>query len=147
MATIDVSKIDGFEAMTADQKLEALLGLEIPDEVDMSQFIAKSLFDKKASELAEANRKLKDKMTDDEQKQAEEAQKFKDMQDEIEKLKASNDELTKNNLISEYTTKYLSQGYSAENAQESAKALASNDFNKVFEIGEKHRKEMEEKIK
>lgn len=74
MAQIDVSTIPGYEEMTADQKLEAVLGLEIPDKVDTSKLISKELFDRKASELAEANRKLKSKMSEDEQKQAEAAE-------------------------------------------------------------------------
>ena len=68
MAQFDTSTIEGFEGMTPEQKVEALLKAEIPENVDMSKFISKEQFDKKASELAEANKKLKSKMTEDEQK-------------------------------------------------------------------------------
>ena len=36
MATIDTSTIEGFDSMTADEKVTALLGLQIPDAVDLS---------------------------------------------------------------------------------------------------------------
>ena len=36
MATIDTSMIEGFDSMTADQKVEALLKAEVPEKVDLS---------------------------------------------------------------------------------------------------------------
>lgn len=59
MAKIDTSKIEGYAGMTPDQKVAALEGLTIPDEVDLSQYVSKSTFDKKASEAAESSRQLK----------------------------------------------------------------------------------------
>ena len=59
MATIDTSKIEGYAEMTAEQKIAALEGFKIPDAVDMTQYISKATFDKKASEAAEAARQLK----------------------------------------------------------------------------------------
>ena len=58
MAKIDVSTIEGFEGMSAEQKVEALMKIEVPEKVDMSGFIAKSQFDKTASELADAKKAI-----------------------------------------------------------------------------------------
>ena len=66
MANINVSSIEGFDGMTAEQKVEALLKFNIPDEVDLTKFVEKSVFDKKASEAAELSKQLKAKMTEDE---------------------------------------------------------------------------------
>ncbi len=64
MATIDTSTIDGFDDMTADEKVTALLGLQIPDAVDLSGYVAKSVFDTKATEAANLSKQLKAKNTE-----------------------------------------------------------------------------------
>ena len=71
MSNIDTSHIEGFDGMTAEQKVEALLKLEIPEAVDLSGFVKKSVFDAKASEAAELSKKLKGKMSEDELAEAE----------------------------------------------------------------------------
>ena len=64
MATIDTSTIEGFDGMTADEKVTALLGLQIPDAVDLSGYVAKSVFDTKATEAANLSKQLKTKTTE-----------------------------------------------------------------------------------
>lgn len=64
MATIDTSTIEGFDDMTADEKVTALLGLQIPDVVDLSGYVAKSVFDTKATEAANLSKQLKAKTTE-----------------------------------------------------------------------------------
>lgn len=64
MATIDTSAIEGFDSMTSDEKVTALLGLQIPDAVDLSGYVAKSVFDTKATEAANLSKQLKAKITE-----------------------------------------------------------------------------------
>lgn len=64
MATIDTSKIEGFDSMTSDEKVTALLGLQIPDAVDLSGYVAKSVFDTKATEAANLSKQLEAKITE-----------------------------------------------------------------------------------
>jgi len=64
MATIDTSAIEGFDGMTADEKVTALLGLQIPDAVDLSGYVAKSVFDTKATEAANLSKQLEAKITE-----------------------------------------------------------------------------------
>lgn len=59
MPNIDVSTIQGFDAMSADEKVSALLAYEIPENVDMTKYVSKETFDKKASEAAKLARDLK----------------------------------------------------------------------------------------
>lgn len=59
MATIDTSKIEGYAAMTAEQKVAALESQQIPDAVDMTQYVSKATFDKKATEASDYSRQLK----------------------------------------------------------------------------------------
>lgn len=51
MAKIDVSTIEGFANMTAEQKVEALANYDFPDP-DYTGYVKKDVFDKTASELA-----------------------------------------------------------------------------------------------
>ena len=64
MATIDTSTIEGFDGMTADEKVAALLGVQIPDAVDLSGYVKKDVFDSKASEAATLAKQLKAKTTE-----------------------------------------------------------------------------------
>ena len=59
---ISTDGIEGFADMTADQKVEALLSMEMPDPVDLSKFVKKEVFDAKASEASTLSKKLKEKM-------------------------------------------------------------------------------------
>ncbi len=99
---IDITKIAGYkDGMTAEEKLALLDNYE----PDYSGYIRKETFDKTASELAEAKKALKAKMTEDEQKET---------------------------TITKYKAKYLSLGYDEKLAEETAKALADSDMDKVF---------------
>jgi multidrug efflux pump subunit AcrA (membrane-fusion protein) len=132
MAQIDVSTIPGYEEMTADQKLEAVLGLEIPDKVDTSKLISKELFDRKASELAEANRKLKSKMSEDEQRQAEAAEEKEAAEKEREALLARVAELEKNEEIRVSTVGFSGLGLDEKLAEDAANQFESKDRVKFF---------------
>lgn len=66
MAKFDTSKIEGFDTMTDTEKLAAVLGADIPDEIDLSQYVAKSVADKYATEASNYKKQLRDKMTDEE---------------------------------------------------------------------------------
>lgn len=140
MPNIDTSSISGFSEMTAEQKVEALLKLEIPEAVDLSGYVKKSVFDSKASEAASLSKQLKEKMTDDEAAKAEQEKLFKDMKSELETLR-------KDKTVSEYTAKYIALGYDKDLAVDTAKAMDDGDMEKVFANGEKHKAAMEKKIK
>lgn len=129
---IDVSSIEGFDSMTADQKLAALMELEFPDKVDTSKMVSKELFDRKASELAEANKKLKSKMTEDEQKAAEIAEAAEAAAKEKEALLARVAELEKNNTLREYTLGFSNLGFDEKLAAETANLFEEKDSVKFF---------------
>ena len=77
MAQFDVSQIEGFEGMTAEEQVKALLGAEIPEAVDLSKFVSKEVYDKSISDLNSKNKKLKDQMNEEQQKKMERALKDK----------------------------------------------------------------------
>lgn len=147
MAKFDTSTIENFDKLSAEEQVKALLGADIPDTVDLSKYVEKSIFDKKASETAELSKKLKEALDEDgkkklaeEEEKAAEAQKYAD-------LEAKFNALTKKTTISEYTVKYLAQGYDEKLAKETAEALANGEMDKVFANGEKHKAALEAEIK
>lgn len=140
MPKIDTTTINGFDAMTDAEKLAALLELDIPEKVDMTGFVTKAQFDKTSSELADAKRTLKTKMSEDELNRAEAEKAYKETQEKYEAL-------LKENTISKYKAKYLAQGYDDKLASETAEALYNGETDKVFENGEKFKAAIEQKTK
>lgn len=123
---ISTDSIQGFAEMSDADKVTALLGLDVPDPVDMSQFVDKKTFDAKASEAADLSKKLKAKMSEEEQTAAERDAKWAEMEAKLQAL-----EMEK--TISIYKASYLSMsGYDEKLAQETAEALAKGDMTKVF---------------
>lgn len=124
MAKIDISTIEGYEAMTVEQKLAALEGLEIP-EPDYSGYVKKELFDKASSEIAGYKKQIFEKMTAEEAAKAEADEKMAAIQAELEQLR-------QDKVVQEYTAQFLSIGYDKELASETAVALQRGDMNTVF---------------
>lgn len=120
-------KIENYENMTIEEKLKALEAYE----PDMSGFVEKSVFDKKASEAAELNRKLKTFMTEEEAAKVKEAE-------ERAALEARVKELETERTISAYIASYLSMGYDEKLANDTAKALAADDMETVFKNQKVH---------
>ena len=137
---LDVSKITGFDAMSDEEKVKALLGMDVPDAVDMSLFVEKNVADKYASEAADWKKKYNSKLTEDEARREAEAEKNREME---EKYNA----LLKKTAIAENTSKYLKLGYDESLAKETAEALFNGDMDKVFANGEKYKADLEKKIK
>ena len=95
---IDTTVIEGFESMTAEQKVEALLKVEVPEKIDLSGYVKKDLFDKTASELAEAKKTIKGKMSEDEAAKAQADADRKALEDKYT-------ELLRKSTIAEHTAR------------------------------------------
>lgn len=121
---IDTNLIPNFDALPEDAKA-AILGMEFADAPDMSQFVAKAVFDKKASEAADLSKQLKSRMTQDEQAAAQQAEALAAMQAELETLRADK-------AISEYTAQFLAIGYDEKLAKSTAAALHKGDMTAMF---------------
>lgn len=132
MAQFDTSQIEGFEGMSAEEQVKALLGAEIPDAVDLSKYVSKEQFDKKVSDLSSANKKLKDQMNEDQQKKLEEeeakqqeAQKFADLENKY-------NELLKQSTLKEHTISLNGLGFDDKLAADTAVAIVDGDAAKLF---------------
>lgn len=141
--TIDTTQIEGFDGMTAEQKVEALTKFEL----DMSNYVEKSVFDKKASEAASLSKQLREKMTADEAKKADDAKELAELKELVATQDTTIKTLQKNETVSKYTAKYLELGYEKELAASTAKAMADGDMETVFKNGETHKAALEKKIK
>ena len=155
MAHIDTSTIQGFDGMSAEQKLAALLALDIPEKPqekqpekpDEGKWVSKALFDQRMSELAEAKRALKGKMTEEEQAAAARQEKEAEDQAKYAELQGKYEAVMKQLTVSGYKASYLSLGYDEKLAQETAEAMANGDMNTVFASMGKANAALESKIK
>lgn len=139
MAKIDVKSIEGYEKMSAEDKVKALEAFEYDDNAgELEKY--KSLISKSNSEAAEAKRLLKEKMTAEEIKAKEDAEKQ-------EKLQADYDALLKKMTISEHKAQFLALGYDEKLATETAEAMVEGDMAKVFANQKKNQESIEARIK
>lgn len=138
---IDISKIDGYADMTAEEKLAALEGYEIDiPEPDYSGYVTKETFDKTASELAAKKKELSAKLSEGEQqKQAE--------KEAMEELQSKYDKLLHESMVSKNKAELLALGYDDKLADETAEAMTKGDLKTVFKNQKKHLDKFEAEIK
>lgn len=120
MAKINTSAIEGYENMTAEEKLAALEAMDIPD-VDK----IKSALDKATSEAAGYKKQLRERMTEEEARAAKDAEDRAAIQKELEQLRAEK-------VVGQHTAKFLGLGYDEKLARETATALANGEHELVF---------------
>lgn len=131
MAKIDTTKIEGFDTMSAEDKLAALMGYEFedPKPADNNAEInkLKAALSKANSESAEWKRQFRDKQSEAERAEAERAESIQKMQDELTALK-------REKVLSEYSKQCMAIGYDSALAAECAEAMADGRMNDVFAI-------------
>lgn len=138
---VDVTKIDGYDDMSAEDKLKAVLEYDIDvPEPDYSGYVKKEVFDKTASELAAKKKELKATLSDEEQAKLEREQ-------ETQELKQNYEKLLRESNISKATAKFLALGYEDKLAVETAEAFVDGDNDKVFENQKKAQTAFEKKIR
>lgn len=121
MAKIDVTKIEGYETMTVEEKLAALEAYE----PDMSGFVKKELLEKANSEAAGYKKQLRERMTEEEAAKAKAAEDMASVMAELEKYRAKD-------AINEYTVQFLGIGYDEKLAKSTAEALHKGDMATMF---------------
>lgn len=124
-------KIEGYESMSAEEKLKALEGLDVEDSSDYQKL--KDSFNKTSSEVADYKKKLKAKeeelnakLTDDEKREKERMAKEAEREAMLESL-------LKEKSVAEHKANFLKVGYDEELANASATALVDGDFKLVFD--------------
>ena len=141
MAKVDITKIEGYEGMTPEEKIKALEAYEIEDvKPDYSGYVKKDVFDKTASELAGVKKQLKEKMTDDEAAKQKEQEEREELQSKYEKL-LHDSEVSKNKV------KLIALGYEEKLADDTAEAMVTGDLEKVMVNQKKHLEAVEKKVR
>ena len=128
------------EDMSAEDILKALEDVELPADNSAEIDRLKNALSKSNSEAADYKRQLKEKMSAEELKAKEDADKWSEME---EKYNA----LLKKDAISTNKTKLLALGYEEALADETAEAMANGELDKVFANQKKHIESVEKRIK
>ena len=128
------------EGMTIEEINEALESIEMPTDGSAEIERLRKALSKSNSESAEYKRQLREKMTEDEQKANEDAERF-------EKLQKDYDELVRKVTLSENKAKLLSLGYEDALATETAEAMVNGEIDKVFANQKKHIESVEKKVR
>lgn len=124
MAKIDTSKIEGYEEMSAEDKLKALEAFEYEDNLkDVERY--KNAVSKANSEAAEWKRKHNALLSEEEQKK-------QASEEELNLLRQKVELMEKEKLVSEHKAKLLALGYDEGLADDTAKAFVSGNADKVF---------------
>ena len=136
---IDVTKIEGYENMTAEEKLAALEAMDIPEPEDNSARL-KDLLDKANSEAANYKKQLREKMSQDEQIAAQQ-------KEEMDAVKAELETLRQEKAKTELTNRWMGIGYSKELATATAEASIAGDMDIVFKNHAKFLADREKALK
>lgn len=136
---IDTKQIPNFDNLP-DEAKNAILAMEFADAPDMSQFVAKATFDKKASEAADLSKKLRERMTEDEARAAKAAEDQAAIMAELEALRTEK-------LVATYTSSYLAMNYDEKLARATAEAMAKGDTETVLKNQKIHLENREKALR
>ena len=128
------------EGMTLDEINEALSGIEMPSDNSAELDRLKNALSKSNSEAADYKKQLREKMSAEEVKAKEDAEKFEELQSKYEAL-------LRKDSISENKVKLLALGYDDALASETAEAMVNGEMDKVFANQKKHIDAVEKKIR
>ena len=124
---IDASTIEGFDGMTPEQKVEALLGFEYDDGAERLKALEennaklKNAVDKASSEAASYKKQYNAKLTDEERAKQESEAAMKAMQERLA-------EYEKRDKISTATAAFLKAGFDEKAAGLAAEAFTGGDI-------------------
>lgn len=139
---IDTSSIAGFDTMTADEKVAALLAFQYDDGTDKikaaeeSAAKMKAAFDKASSEAAGYKKQLNATKTEDELKRQESEETLKAIQAELAEYK-------QREQISTAKAAFLGGGFDETTAADAANAFITGDIEKMSAAVKKFREMIE----
>ena len=128
------------EGMSVADIENALKDIDLPTDNSAEIDRLKNALSKSNSEAAEMKKQLREKMSAEEIKAKEDAEK-------MEALIKERDALLREKTIATYKASYLSLGYDENLALATAEALANGELDKVFSNQKKHNEAVEKKIR
>lgn len=125
---VDPSKIDGFDGMTAEEKVAALLGQEIevetpPETSDIAKL--KNAYNKACEEAGNYRKQLREKQSEAERAEADRAEKERQMQEELAAYRNKE-------RISSYKAQLMTAGIDPNTADLMAKSLPDGVSDEYF---------------
>ena len=136
----DLLKDTYTEGMSVADIEKALEGIEMPTDNSAEIDRLKTALSKSNSEAAEYKKQLREKMTAEEIKAKEDAEK-------MEALIKERDALLREKTVATYKSSYLALGYDENLALATAEALANGEIDKVFANQKKHNESVEKRIR
>jgi hypothetical protein len=128
------------EGMTLEEIETALADIDPPTDNSAEIDRLKAALSKSNSEAADYKKQLREKMSAEEVKAKEDAEKY-------EEIVKERDALLREKNIATHKAKYLSLGYDENLASATAEALANGEIDKVFANEKKHLEAAEKKIR
>jgi hypothetical protein len=128
------------EGMSVEDIEKALESIELPNDGSAEIERLTAALSKSNSEAANYKKQLREKMTAEEAKAKEDADKMADLQSKY-------DTLLKESTISKNKARLLALGYDDALATEAAEAMMNGDTDKVFTCHKKHLDSVEKKIR
>ena len=128
------------EGMSVEEIETALKDIDLPTDNSAEIDRLKAALSKSNSEAADYKKQLREKMSAEEAKAKEDAEKYEEVVKERDAL------LREKNILG-HKTKYLSLGYDEKLANETAEAMVNGDLDKVFANQKKHLDAVEKKIR
>lgn len=128
------------EGMSAEEIEAALEGVDLPADGSAEIETLRTALSKSNSEAANYKKQLRERMSEEERKAKEEAEKY----DEVVRER---DALLREKTILGYTARYIALGYDERLASETAEAMANGDTEKVFAALKKHLDATEKRIR
>ena len=128
------------EGMSVEDINKALESIELPTDNSAEIDRLKTALSKSNSEAAEFKKQLREKMSAEELKAKEDAEK-------MEALIKERDALLREKTIASHKAQYLALGYDEKLAHDTAEALANGEIDKVFANQKKHNEAVERKIR
>lgn len=142
MATINTESINGFDSMTAEEKVSALLAFQYDDGADKikaaeeSAAKMKAAFDKASSEAAGYKKQLNASKSEEELKRQESEETLKAMQEKLA-------EYEQREKISTAKAAFLGGGFDETTAADAANAFITGDIEKMSAAVKKFRESIE----
>ncbi len=128
------------EGMSVEDIEKALESIELPNDGSAEIERLRNALSKSNSEAADYKKQLREKMTAEEAKAKEDADRMNDLQSKY-------DALLKESTISKNKARLLALGYDDALATEVAEAMAEGDTDKVFAAQKKHLDTVEKRIR
>ena len=128
------------EGMSVVDIEKALESIELPTDNSAEIDRLKTALSKSNSEAADYKKQLREKMSAEELKAKEDAEK-------MEALIKERDSLLREKTIAGHKANYLALGYDEKLANETAEAMVNGELDKVFANQKKHNEALEKKIR